>query len=277
MLPCLMQKSLRERLYQIIFNADTVAGRRFDVVLLWLILISVLVVLIESIPRLNKEYGDVFFGMELFLTGLFTAEYMVRIAVSPRPLRYVYSYWGIIDLLGVLPFYIGLTSAGYHYFVVFRLLRLLRVFRILRLLRFIHEGNQLYSALRASVYKIVVFISFVLTLIVLLGTIMYVVEGPGNGFSSIPQSIYWTIVTLTTVGYGDITPQTGLGKWVASIIMLCGYAIIAVPTGIVTVEMSRAGLRDGRICGNCKHHNPAGSNFCNQCGQYLPAEEVVKR
>ncbi len=267
-----MQKSLKARLYQIIFGADTVAGRRFDVVLLWLILISVLVVLLESIPRLNNIYGGVFFGVELFLTGLFTVEYVVRIAVSPRPQRYVLSYWGIIDLLGVLPFYIGLLSEGYHYFVVFRLLRLLRVFRILRLLRFIREGHQLYSALRASMYKIVVFISFVLTLIVVLGTVMYVVEGPENGFTSIPQSIYWTIVTLTTVGYGDITPKTSLGQWVASVIMLCGYAIIAVPTGIVTVEMNRVGQRGSRVCGNCNHSNPEGSRFCNQCGQALSME-----
>lgn len=264
-----MRKSRKERLYHIVFGTDTVAGKQFDLVLLWLIVASVIIVVLESVPRLNVNYGDAFFGIELFFTGLFTAEYLVRVAVSPRPLRYIFSYWGIIDLLGIMPFYLGLFSEGYHYFVVFRLLRLLRVFRILRLFRFIQESNQLYSALRASVHKIIVFISFVLTLVVLLGTIMYVVEGPENGFSSIPQSIYWTIVTLTTVGYGDITPQTSLGQWVASVIMLCGYAIIAVPTGIVTVEMNRVSQRGGILCSNCSNHNPAGSRFCNQCGQPL--------
>lgn len=264
-----MYKSRREKWYHIIFGTDTKGGKLFDIILLWLIVASVIVVVLESIPSLSKTYSLYFFRVEFFFTVLFTIEYILRIIVSPKPMRYIFSYWGIIDLLGVIPFYVGLISADYHYFVVLRLLRMLRVFRILRLFRFIRESNQLFHALRASTYKIVVFISFVLTIVILLGTFMYVVEGPGNGFTSIPQSIYWTIVTITTVGYGDITPQTSLGKWVASLIMLCGYAIIAVPTGIVTVEMSRLSNREGIACSNCRHLNPPDAQFCNLCGTRL--------
>lgn len=261
-----MYESLKERLYHIVFGTDTGAGKKFDLILLWLIIISVVIVVIESIPQINNSYYKYFFAVELFYTGLFTAEYFTRVFISPRPLKYIFSYWGVIDFLGVMPFYIGLFSADYHYFVVFRLLRMLRVFRILRLFRFIKESNQLFSALRASFYKIVIFISFVLTLVVLLGTLMYVVEGPENGFTSIPHSIYWTIVTITTVGYGDIVPQTAIGKWVASIVMLSGYAIIAVPTGIVTVELTRQSQTSSASCSNCNHVNPANSQYCNLCG-----------
>ncbi len=268
-----MYKSKKEKLYHIVFGTDTVAGKQFDLMLLWLIVGSVLIVVLESIPSLAKSYYGYFFAAELFFTGLFTAEYVVRIIISPKPLKYIFSYLGIIDFLGVMPFYIGLFNADYHYFVVFRLLRMLRVFRILRLFRFIRESHQLFSALRASFYKIVIFISFVLTLVILLGTLMYVVEGPDNGFTSIPHSIYWTIVTITTVGYGDIVPQTSLGKWVASVIMLCGYAIIAVPTGIVTVEMSRLSTLNNAICNNCRHSNPHNSQFCNLCGERI--EELL--
>lgn len=257
-----------ERLHQIVFGADTRAGKLFDVVLLWLIVASVVVVIVESIPNLNIQNRSLFFTLELIFTGLFTFEYLLRILVSPKPLKYMGSYLGIIDLLGILPFYLSLVYAGYHYFVVFRLLRMLRVFRILRLFRFIKESEQLFSALRASSYKILVFASVVLTLVIVLGTLMYVVEGGQGGFSSIPQSIYWTIVTITTVGYGDITPQTGLGKWIASLIMLCGYAIIAVPTGIVTVELSKRGTsQPGKPCTHCNQANPHEARFCMHCGQ----------
>lgn len=264
-----MYKNLKDRLYHIVFGTDTVAGKKFDLILLWLIIFSVIVVVVESIPQINNSYFRYLFALELFFTGLFTTEYILRIAISPRPLRYMLSYWGIIDFLGVMPFYIGLFSADYHYFVVFRLLRMLRVFRILRLFRFIRESHQLFSALRASLYKIVIFVSFVLTLVVLLGTLMYVVEGPENGFTSIPHSIYWTIVTITTVGYGDIVPQTAVGKWVASIIMLSGYAIIAVPTGIVTVELTRQSHSSAEVCSNCRHANPPNSQYCNLCGSSI--------
>lgn len=269
-----MSSSIRSKLHTIIFNADTPHGRIFDVVLLYLIVASVLVVMIESIPVLNSEYRSVFFGLEVGFTVLFTIEYVLRIYAARHRLRYVTSYLGIIDFLGVVPFYLMVIAADYRYFVVFRLLRMLRVFRILRLFRFVRESDQLFQALRMSFHKIVVFISFVLTIVVLLGTLMYVVEGGENGFTSIPQSIYWTIVTITTVGYGDITPATSFGKWIASVVMLCGYAIIAVPTGIVTVAMTRQRDDSARLCPNCKHPNTQDARFCNQCGEALSAEET---
>jgi voltage-gated potassium channel len=235
-----MYKNWKTKLHRVVFNTDTRAGKVFDIILLWLIVTSVIVVILESMPELNKQFSRQFFVIEFIFTGLFTIEFALRILVSPKPIRYILSYWGIIDFLAVVPFYLSIIAVDYRYFLVLRLLRLLRVFRILRLFRFISESQQLFRALRASLYKIVVFISFVLTIVVLLGTLMYVVEGPGNGFTSIPQSIYWTIVTITTVGYGDITPQTSIGKWIASLIMLSGYAIIAVPTGIVKESLSIA-------------------------------------
>ena len=258
--------TLKKKLYHVVFRADTRAGRIFDVVLLWLIVISVVIVVLESIPQLNSQYRKEFYALELFFTVLFSIEYILRILVSPKPLRYILSYWGIIDFLGIAPFYLSILAADYRYFVVFRFLRMLRVFRILRLFRFLKESEQLFRAIRASSYKIVVFTAFILTVVVLLGTLMYVVEGPANGFTSIPNSIYWTIVTITTVGYGDITPQTGIGKWIATIIMLCGYVIIAVPTGLVTVAMTKSTTQTTKTCIHCSHENPKDANFCNFCG-----------
>jgi voltage-gated potassium channel len=268
-----MSETIRQRICRIVFGTDTRAGKLFDVILLWLILASVVVVLLESVPSIYKHFPNAFFALELFFTGLFTMEYLVRVMTYEKPLKYITSSWGIIDLIGILPFYLSLMVVGYHYFVVFRLLRMVRVFRILRLLRFIKESEQLFRALRGSVYKIVVFISFVLTLVVMLGTVMYVVEGPENGFTSIPQSIYWTIVTITTVGYGDITPKTGLGKMIASVVMLCGYAIIAVPTGIVTAEMTRQ-HGNSEVCKNCQSQNFPDSNYCSSCGNPLKENAV---
>lgn len=263
-----MRSPIIEKLCRIVFGTDTKAGKLFDIVLLWLIVASVIVVVLESVPHLYQQYRRELYSLELFFTALFTFEYLLRIAVSPKPLRYIRSYLGVVDLLGILPFYLSIFFEGYQYFMVFRLLRMLRVFRILRLFRFIRESEQLFGALRASAYKIAVFISFVLTLVVVLGTLMYVIEGPENGFTSIPESIYWTIVTITTVGYGDITPQTAVGKWIASVIMLCGYGIIAVPTGIVTVELGRRNdATPAKPCPNCGHANPPVARFCNYCGQ----------
>jgi len=274
-----MTETIRQRICRIVFGTDTKEGKLFDVILLWLIVASVATVLIESIPRFSLKYPYIFFTLELFFTGIFTMEYLVRIWTYPKPLKYITSYWGVIDLIGILPFYLSLLFIGYHYFVVFRLLRMIRVFRILRLFRFVKESEQLFLALKSSVYKITVFISFVLTIVVMLGTVMYVIEGPENGFTSIPQSIYWTIVTITTVGYGDITPKTELGKIIASMIMLCGYAIIAVPTGIVTVEMTKQRTTP-KVCALCNRRNPEDAAFCNACGIALQessgVDETVK-
>jgi voltage-gated potassium channel len=268
-----MATSLRHKLNRIIFKSDTRAGKIFDIVLLWLIVMSVLVVLLESVPSISKSFAKEFYYLELGFTLLFSIEYISRILVADHSWRYIKSYWGIIDFLGILPTLLGIFIPSYHFFIVFRLLRMLRVFRILRLFRFIQESDQLYNALKASMYKIIVFFGCVLTVVVLLGTLMYVVEGPKNGFGSIPQSIYWTIVTITTVGYGDITPQTDLGKWIASIIMLVGFAIIAIPTGIVTAEMSKTNQQPKHTCPRCQHLNPEFANFCNNCGNKMVSSE----
>ena len=266
-----MATSLRHKLNRIIFKSDTKAGKIFDIVLLWLIVFSVLVVLVESVPSISTKYQKQLYFFEIGFTLLFTIEYILRIWVADHRWRYIKSYWGIIDFLGVLPTILGIFIPSYHFFIVFRLLRMLRVFRILRLFRFIQESDQLYNALKASMYKIIVFFGCVLTVVILLGTLMYVVEGPKNGFNSIPESIYWTIVTITTVGYGDITPQTGMGKWIASVIMLVGFAIIAIPTGIVTAEMSKQ--KPKNVCLRCQHLNPEFANYCNNCGNRMVNNE----
>lgn len=262
------QQSIREDLFRIIFGTNTKAGRLFDVFLLWLILISVVVVVLESIPQLGAQYYTIFWTIESVLTALFTLEYLLRIYVTPRPRQYILSSWGLIDLMSIIPFYLELVLQGSHYMLVLRLFRLLRVFRILKLFRFLNEAQYLLSTLWAAAYKISVFLLGVLTIVIMLGTLMYVVEGPERNYISIPESIYWAIVTITTVGYGDITPSTTIGKIIASIIMLLGYAIIAIPTGIVTVEMAQR-RTTSRVCTRCQKANTPDANYCNQCGQRL--------
>ena len=259
----------RQKLYSIVFENDTKAGRLFDIVLLWCILISVLIAMLDSVPQLNANFGFEFYLVEWAFTILFTIEYIIRVAVNPKRVKYIFSFWGIVDLLAILPAYLSLLFTGTQYFLIVRIFRLLRVFRILRLVQFNREATVLISALRASAFKISIFFSTVVTIVVLLGTIMYVVESPDNdGFTSIPQSIYWAVITITTVGYGDIVPQTVLGKFISSFAMIIGYAIIAVPTGIVTVEMSKSAERK-KTCPECGFKNPANSNYCNDCGGKL--------
>ena len=265
---------LRLRLYEIIFKSDTPAGKLFDTALLAVILLSVLVVMLESVGAINLQYGTAFRVAEWVFTGLFTLELLLRLWVVPRPLGYLFSSLGIIDLLSVLPTYISLLVPGAQYFMVIRILRLLRIARIFKLSHFLVESQVLKTALRASVHKITVFIGTVLTLVVIIGSVMYVVEGGQNGFTSIPKSIYWAIVTLTTVGYGDIAPQTTLGQVLAGMVMLLGYGIIAIPTGIVTVEMANATRKPlhHRVCPNClKEDHEYGANFCSACGTSLAA------
>ena len=258
----------REKLYHIIFETSTPAGRRFDTILLWVIMFSVLVVMLESIPSLGRSYLNTFLTIEWILTIIFTIEYFTRIWISPKPLKYIFSVWGLIDFMSILPTYLSLLLFGYHYLVIIRIFRLLRLFRILKLVRFYSESQVLAKALRASSYKIGVFMWTVMALVVFMGTLMYVVEGTESGFTSIPQSIYWAIVTITTVGYGDMVPVTILGKFISSFIMITGYAIIAVPTGIITVEMSKTGLQKTK-CSNCNYENDAHANYCNNCGVKL--------
>jgi len=258
----------RNRLYEIIFESDTPAGKWFDIILLWAILISVLVVFLESIARLRISYGNLFYYLEWFFTGLFTIEYGLRIFSTRRPLRYIFSFYGIIDLLAILPTYLSLVIAGSHYLLVIRILRLLRVFRILKLTHMLRQATILRRALIASRGKITVFLFAVLTLIVIIGAVMYVIEGPENGFSSIPFSMYWAIVTMTTVGYGDISPQTPIGQIFASIVMIMGYAIIAVPTGIVSVQLADETKKaSAKVCPEClREGHDADARYCKYCG-----------
>lgn len=262
---------MREKLYDIIFGTSTKAGRNFDLVLLVLILTSVMIIMLESIPAVREEYFDALHTTEWCFTALFSLEYIVRIIISPKPLKYILSWWGIIDLVSILPTFISPFISGYASLRVIRAFRLLRIFRILKLSRFTSESQALAHSLKASYYKIMVFMFFVVMLMVLTGTLMYVIEGGKNGFNSIPASIYWAIVTTTTVGYGDITPVTVIGKMLSSLMMLTGYAIIAVPTGLISVEMSKYKDDDPKdnLCDNCGHDNPFGSVYCNQCGKEM--------
>lgn len=254
----------KEELHHIIFDHDTVRSRQYDIVLMILIVSSSFIAIIDSIPLLPARLHLTLYLLEWIFTILFTIEYVIRVLVCRKPIRYIISFWGLIDLMAILPTYLSLFIWGTNYLLVIRLLRLMRVFRILRLFQFNAEGIALVNALKASVPKITIFMMAVSTLTVMLGTIMYVIEGGTNGFTSIPQSIYWAIVTITTVGYGDVSPVTPLGKFVASIAMLTGYAIIAIPTGIVSVEMTRAAKLIS--CQNCGARIEPTANYCSHCG-----------
>jgi voltage-gated potassium channel len=259
-------------LHEVIFEADTPAGKGFDVLLIVSILASVTAVMLDSIGPFQLRIGSLLYGIEWFFTILFTVEYILRLLCVGRPLKYAGSFYGVVDLLAIIPTYLSLVLPGSQYLLVVRILRILRIFRILKLVPYIGEAQLLVKALRASGRKIAVFLYTVLTLVVIFGSLMYVIEGEANGFTSIPRSIYWTIVTLTTVGYGDISPQTGLGQALASMIMILGYGIIAVPTGIVTVEMSQSfGRRiSGQACPECsaEGHDPDAVH-CKYCGSAL--------
>lgn len=264
-----LKGTFRQKLYAVIFEAETVEGKVFDVMLLVLILSSVLVVTLESISSLNRHYFQVFRLIEWSFTIIFTIEYFLRIYSTPKPLKYIFSFFGIVDFLSIIPAYLSLLIVGSQYLLVVRVLRLLRIARIFKLTRFINEGQVLSRALRASFTKILVFLGVVLTVVVIVGSLMYIIEGTASGFTSIPVSIYWTIVTLTTVGYGDIAPVTPLGQVLASFIMVMGYGIIAVPTGIVSVELARSDRETAatRTCPNChKEGHVIGANFCFNCG-----------
>ncbi len=272
------KKPLRERLDIIINEADTPAGKAFDIILLILILFSVIIVMLDSVRSMSYEYGTTLRIIEWVVTILFTIEYFVRIAIARRKAAYLFSFYGIIDFVSIIPTYLSLIFAGAQFLLVIRALRLLRVFRILKLMRLVGASNILAVSLRASRFKIFVFLGTVITLVIILGSMMYLIEGEENGFTSIPKSIYWAIVTLTTVGYGDIAPQTVAGQFLASIIMIMGYAIIAVPTGIISVEMARqnqqAPKTNSRTCNNCMHSiHDDDAKYCKRCGENLRYEE----
>ncbi|MDB5870532.1 MAG: Ion transport protein [Polaromonas sp.] len=270
----------RLRLYAVIFEADTRAGRLFDKVLIGVILLSIAVVMADSVEAVNRRHGQAFAVVEWLFTLLFTVEYLARLLCVRNPLRYARSFFGIIDLLAVLPTYLALFVPELHALIDVRVLRLLRVFRVFKLTEYVVEYQSLASALAASRRKIMVFLSAVMMVVLVMGTVMYVVEGRGNGFTSIPTSVYWAISTVTTVGFGDITPKTDLGRLISSFMMLLGWGTLAVPTGIVTAEMAlqRRGGRSqqpqARICHEClsQGHMPY-ANFCFNCAAKLPARQ----
>ncbi len=265
--------SWQQRLHQVIYESDTPAGKLFDISLLVLILSSIIIVILDSDKALHRSYGELFQKLEWGFTIFFTIEYILRLICIKKPMRYVFSFLGLIDLLAIIPGYLSLLFPGSQSLLVLRALRLLRIFRIFKLTHYLSEMQFLGVAIKGSLRKISIFMMIVLALVVIMGSVMYLVEGGKNGFNSIPDSIYWAIVTITTVGYGDISPVTPLGKFVASMIMLMGYAIIAVPTGIVTTEMALA-MKDRKhhdqVCPGCgKEGHDANARHCKFCGEKL--------
>jgi voltage-gated potassium channel len=263
----------RRRLHIVIFEADTPAGRTFDLVLIGLILASIVVVALDSVAEYHARWGGVFTALEWFFTIVFTVEYVLRLVCVQRPARYARSVFGVIDLVAVVPTYLALFFPAMHALIDVRVLRLLRIFRILKLGAYLQEFSLMGAALHASRRKIFVFLCFVMTVVIVLGSLMYVVEGPANGFTSIPASIYWAIVTMTTVGFGDITPKTDLGRFIASIMMLIGWGTLAVPTGIVSAELTAQRVRQpaaGRRCAACgSGGHDEGARYCRDCGAAL--------
>ena len=264
--------SFKHRVHEVVFEADTFGGKVFDIVLLITICLSVLSIILESVDSVQADYVDVLNTLEWIFTVLFTIEYALRIYCLENPRSYIFSFYGIIDFLAIVPTYLSIVFVDAQYLLAIRTFRLLRIYRILKLVRYIDEVKVLMGAIKASMRKITVFLAIISVLIVIIATTMYVIEGEENGFTSIPKSIYWTIVTLTTVGYGDVSPQTYLGQAFASLIMLLGYGVIAVPTGIVTVELAerKRGQRNTQSCEHCGfdiHDDDAA--FCKKCGMQL--------
>ena len=264
---------VKEKLRSIIFEASTPAGRAFDVFLIIVILLSVLVVLLDSVTSIHSEYGQVLLVIEWSFTLLFTVEYLLRLWTIQNTWLYARSFYGVVDLLGSLPTYLSIWFADAHYFLVVRVLRVLRIFRVFRMVRYVGEAELIAQALTASRRKITVFVCSVLALVVVFGSLMYLVEGGTNTeFSSIPQSIYWAVTTMTTVGYGDVAPDTPLGRGLAAVIMIMGYGIIAVPTGIVTLELNEAHRKraNTRTCPECSAEGHSyEASFCWRCGSAL--------
>jgi voltage-gated potassium channel len=271
----LNQSPLQQAIFDVIFGYESRAGRWFDIALIVLILSSVTALLADSVASIHSNYGGLIYRLEWAFTLIFTLEYFLRIYSTPNKRAYLFSFYGIIDLFSILPTYLAFLFPSAAYLLVIRIMRVLRIFRILKLFRYIGEANLLYAALLQARRKIFVFLFSVLVLIIIFGALMFVIEGPENGFTNIPVSIYWAIVTITTVGYGDIAPQTSLGQFVAAFAMICGYAIIAVPTGIIGAELMQQVQRSNQrnnsvssICSGCKNTNhDLDARFCKYCGQ----------
>jgi len=272
--------SLKHHLYVIIFGTHTTAGRAFDISLIVAIIASLIVLVLDSIPALNAKWANVFMYLEYSFTALFTIEYLLRLYCSPKPTAYARSFYGVIDLLAILPTYLALFFPAASYISVIRMLRVMRIFRILKLVRYLQDSNILLRSLLMAKRKIFIFFSTVGILVIILGSIIYVIEGPKHGFTSIPQSIYWAIVTITTVGYGDLVPKTPVGQAIASITMLLGYSILAVPTGIITAELNQEmnAHRSLVRCPNCSRSgHDSDAHFCKHCGGELadPDKRVI--
>jgi voltage-gated potassium channel len=265
----------RDTLHTVIFEAETPAGKWFDILLILSIIASVSAVMFDSVSSISRQHGTLLSALEWFFTIGFTIEYLLRLICVGRPFLYATSFFGIVDLLAIIPSYISLFIPGSQYLLVVRVLRILRIFRVLKLVQYMREARLLMKALRASSRKIIVFLFTVLTLVIVLGSLMYLIEGAQNGFTSIPRSIYWAIVTLTTVGYGDISPQTNLGQMLAACIMILGYSIIVIPTGIVTVGLSQVSSgKQMRSCKECRAEGHDGDAvFCKYCSAPLEKQE----
>jgi voltage-gated potassium channel len=277
-----MDAHLRKRLHDIIFEADSPVGKWFDIILLILIMLSVITVAAETIPGLSEKYGKIFFVLEWFFTVLFTLEYILRIYTVDNPKKYITSFYGLVDLFSILPTYLSLIVVGTHSLVIIRLLRLLRVFRIFKMGQFMKQGDMIIKALRASYTKITIFLYFIVLIVCIFGAVMYVVEGSTNpGFDSIPRSIYWSIVTLTTVGFGDIIPKSTLGQFLSAVLMVLGYAVIAVPTGIVSSEMIKTkdfSKMSTQHCSNCScEDHDIDAKYCKICGKLLNPDIIVSK
>ncbi len=265
----------RQKIYEIIFEAETPKGKTFDITLILLVIFSIIVVILESVESLQAKYLKTFLTLEWILTIIFSIEYILRIYCVSKPFKYIFSFYGLVDIFSIIPTYLSVLVPGAQSMLVIRALRLLRIFRVLKLSRYANAGNFLSQALIKSRPKIIVFLGAIVTLVCIMGTMMYIIEGKENGFSSIPKGIYWAIVTMTTVGYGDISPNTPLGQFFASMLMIAGYGIIAVPTGIVTSEMTQAQMSQKKLytkaCRSCtKEEHDFGAAFCNHCGTALP-------
>ena len=275
-------KQLKHQLYTVIFGTHTQAGKTFDILLIAIILASQLTLILESISHVRQQYGAILRMVEYAFTALFTVEYLLRLYCSPKPTAYARSFYGIIDLLAILPTYLAIFFPSASFLAIIRLLRVMRIFRILKLVRYLQDSNILMRSLLMSKRKIIIFFSTVAILVSVFGSMMFVIEGPDNGFTNIPQSIYWAIVTITTVGYGDLVPQTHLGKAVASLTMLLGYSILAVPTGIITAELSNE-MNSHKELVKCPNCNRAGHDsdamYCKHCASELadPDKRVVAK
>ncbi|MGD2033987.1 MAG: ion transporter [Bacteroidales bacterium] len=267
-----MKKNLRRKLFEVIFEADTRGGKAFDVSLLIVIVLSIITVMCESVPAFRRSSSELFVTLEWTFTVIFTVEYVLRIYASENKWKYILSFYGLIDLLAILPAFVGFFVVGAHSLLIIRAFRLLRVFRVLKISRYSSAGKILVNALVASRDKIGVFLFTIATIILFIGTLMYLIEGEANGFISIPKSIYWAVVTLTTVGYGDITPQTAIGQFLSGLLMIIGYAIIAVPTGIISLEVARSGKKKmtTQVCPDCmREGHERDSVYCKYCGARL--------